>query len=386
MIDVLFVDDDPNILQAMQRLLRPLRKEWRMWFAESGPQALAILEERSIEVVVSDMRMPWMDGAALLAEVHKRYPATIRIILSGYSEKETVMRSLAVAHQYLSKPCDPEVLKATIERVCALRNILDNETLRMFVASIPSVPSLPHLYAALVAELNRTEPSTKKVAGIIGQDIGMTAKVLQIVNSAFFSLKRRVSDTKEAIDLLGLETIGAITFGLGIISQFENIPGAEKRFGDLWAHCLEVGAGARRIALRVDPRIAADAYTGGMLHDVGEILLASNLPDEFGRVKKLKTEENLSTIEAERRVLGADHAEVGAYLLGLWGLPRQVVEAVAYHHNPHNISANSFSALAAVHIADAYDVHQRLGQPLRLDTDYLAGLGILDNVEEWLKK
>ncbi|MBS1796457.1 MAG: HDOD domain-containing protein [Acidobacteria bacterium] len=384
MINVLFVDDDANILQAMRRLLHPLRRDWSCWYAQSGPEALAVLAEQPVDVIVTDMRMPWMDGAELLTEVRDRYPEIIRIILSGYSEKDSAMRSLTAAHQYLSKPCEPEVLQNTIERVFSLRGILNNDALRTFVAKIPNIPSLPHLYSALLDELGRPEPSTPKVAGIIRQDPGMTAKLLQIVNSAFFSLKRRVSDVKEAIDLLGLETIGALTFGLGIISQFEAAPGAEKRLGELWSHCLEVGARARKIARRYAPSAAADSFTAGLLHDVGEFLLAVNLPDEFDRVKKMKIEEEMTTMEAEQRVLGATHAEVGAYLLGLWGLPRQVVEAVAYHHEPERTGLEGFSAVTAVHIADALDNQKRAGRPPHFDAAYLSRLGLPATAESWI--
>ena len=139
MINILFVDDESNILQGLQRMLRPMRHDWQMYFAESGADALALLAENPIDVVISDMRMPRMDGAQLLHDIRDRYPQIVRIILSGYSEKEMIVRSVHSAHQYLMKPCDPEILRETISRACALRDLLADENLRRFVDGAPLI-------------------------------------------------------------------------------------------------------------------------------------------------------------------------------------------------------------------------------------------------------
>jgi len=390
MINILFVDDEPKILNGLQRMLRPMREEWQMWFANSGEESLSVLEEQEIEVVVSDMRMPRMDGAQLFTEIRDRYPQIIRIILSGYSEKEMVMKSVGAAHQYLSKPCDAEILRTTIERVCSLRDILNNDVLRKLVAQMPNVPSLPNLYSALIEELNKSEPSTQKVAEIIKKDIGMTVKVLQIVNSAFFGLRRSISDSKEAIECLGLDTISSLTLGLGVISQFESQQSAGIQFANIWAHSTTVGLIANKIARSIDSHVATDAFTAGLLHDIGKVVLAANLPQEFALVNKMVTEEKMSEIEAEKQIFQATHAEVGAYLLGIWGLPKNVVEAVAFHHCPGNFQDDSFTALTAVHAADVIDNYKNaeklgLSQP-EFDNEYLAKLGLTEKIPGWLEK
>jgi HD-like signal output (HDOD) protein/CheY-like chemotaxis protein len=390
MINILFVDDEPKILNGLKRMLYPMQRNWQMWFANSGEESLSVLQEHDIEVVVSDMRMPRMDGAQLLTEVKNKYPHIIRIILSGYSEKEMVMKSVGTAHQYLSKPCDAELLKSTIERVCSLRDILNNDVLRGLVAQMPNVPSLPDLYTALVTELNKSEPSTQKVVEIIKKDIGMTVKILQIVNSAFFGLSRRVSDPKEAIEYLGLDTISSLTLGLGVISQFESQQTSSLQFADIWAHSTSVGVIANKIARSVDSQIATDAFTAGLLHDVGQVVLAANLPQEFGLVKKLITEEKISRIEAERQIFKATHSEVGAYLLGLWGLPKSVVQAVEFHHAPGELPDDSFTVLTAVHAADAINRYMHSGGPGKaepvFDQEYLTKLGLVDKIPAWLEK
>lgn len=390
MINILFVDDEPKILQGLQRMLRPMRDEWQMWFANSGEESLSLLQEQNIEVVVSDMRMPRMDGAQLLTEVRSKYPQVIRIILSGYSEKDMVMKSVGVAHQYLSKPCDAEILKLTVEKVRSLQNILNNDVLRRLVAQMPNVPSLPDLYFALKEELNKPEPSTQKVAEIIKKDIGMTVKILQIVNSAFFCSRRTISDTREAVDYLGLDTISSLTFSLGIISQFEGRQLSGVQLAKVWAHSATVGAIASKIARSIDSQVAGDAFTAGLLHDIGEVVLAANLPEEFASVNKLRTLEKISKTAAERQIFDATHADVGAYLLGIWGLPKNVVEAVAYHHCPADAQNNSFTTLTALHAANAISNHANseksgLSQP-EFDNEYMTKLGLAEKFPVWLEK
>ncbi len=391
MINILFVDDEPNILEGLQRMLRSMRHDWQMTFAGGGNEALEMLKEKSVDVIVSDMKMPGIDGAKLLMEVREKYPQIIRIILSGYSEKEMIMKSIGTTHQYLSKPCDPEILKATVKRVCTLRDLLTNEHLRRLVSQMPTMPSLPLLYSNLVDELGKDEPSTRKIGEIVKKDIGMTVKILQIVNSAFFGLQRRISDSNEAVEFLGIDTISSLTLGLGVISQFEASAASTILLAELWAHSIAVGVLAGKIAQSENPAVATDAFTAGLLHDIGEVVLAVNMPEQFAQVHEIVTNEQISRAGAERRVFEANHAEVGAYLIGLWGLPTQVVEAVAFHHTPtESGSTESFTALTAVHVANALHHYAKSDDSetknIYFDTEYLAKLGLLEKIPFWQEK
>lgn len=386
MISVLFVDDEPNILDGLQRMLRNLRHEWQMSFAGSGVEALALLAEKNVDVIVSDMKMPGMDGAELLQAVSVRYPQIVRVILSGFSEQEADMKSVGTAHQYLSKPCDPELLKSTITRVCALRDLLTDQVLRRLVSQLPSVPSLPTLYTELVEELSKTESSAKKVAEIVRKDLGMTVKILQMVNSAFFGIRRPISDSRLAVEFLGMDTISSLTLGLGVISQFEHHDSGVY-FADVWAHSLAIGVAANSIANYEKKETGNDAFTAGLLHDIGKVILAANLPHEARRVREMVKNEGVSLVHAEKEVFGASHAEVGAYLLGLWGLPSEVVRAVAFHHSPRESSAKEFTALTAVHAADGIHHSLQSGDSFNsgadLDREYLAGLGLETKPPLW---
>lgn len=389
MLNILFVDDEPNILSGLQRMLRTQRKEWDMAFAPGGNEALAMLAEKKYDVIVSDMKMPGMDGAQLLQEVSSKFPQIVRIILSGFSEKEMIMRSLSAAHQYLAKPCDAEILIATITRACALRNILCDDKLRRLVAQMRIVPSLPHLYQELLTELNKPDPSMKIIGGIIEQDIGMTAKILQITNSAFFGLSRSVSSTSEAVTFLGLETITTLALGVGIFSQFD-CPKQQSIIDELWTHSFQVGVLAKKIAASVNRECANDAFAGGLLHDIGEVVFAANMPDEYMTVRESILADGDQDGAIEVAVLGATNAAMGAYLIGLWGLPNQVVEAVAFHHHPGQYETMTFNALTAVHLANPMirNSASELSAHAEkyFDIEYLKRIEMYGMLPQWIEK
>lgn len=390
MINILFVDDEPNILDGLKRMLRPLRHEWDMFFAKNGGEALNLLTEKPIDVVVSDMKMPGMDGAQLLQEISLRYPQIVRIILSGYSENEMIIKSVGAAHQYLSKPSDPETLKETVNKACALRNLLRDDKLRRLVSQMRSVPSLPHLYSELLQELESADPRIEKIAKIVKQDIGMTAKILQIVNSAFFGLRRNVTDAAQAINFLGLDTVKSLTLGIGVFSQFEKTNLSSQVLSQLWSHSFAVGRIARAISEQIKPSTASDAFTAGLLHDIGEVLLAVNMPEKFSLFQKSLEEKDDDRTDYERQIFETTHSEVGGYLLGLWGLPHQVVEAVAFHHFPSDFETEIFTPLTAVHIANAinrYGNEDIISNPEKfLDVRHLQNLDLLEKIPIWQEK
>jgi HD-like signal output (HDOD) protein len=386
---ILFVDDEPKILEGLQRMLRVMRHEWEMEFAASGQSALGSLNSRPFDVVVSDMRMPGMDGAIFLSQVQEFHPQIVRIVLSGHSDQQLVMSSVGPAHQYLSKPCDPELLKQTVSRACGLRDLLSNATLTLLVSQMQSLPSLPSIYMQLMKEVEAPDPSIKTIGEIIRRDPGMTAKILQMVNSAFFGLRRHISDPGDAVNLLGLDIVKSLVLSVHIFSQFSpRIPGFS--LADLWDHNSAVGNLAKKIAKMEQqaPQLMDDSFAAGLLHECGKLILASRLPKEYAQMLSLTNEDGLPVIDAEREVFGATHPEVGAYLLGLWGLPDSIVEAVAFHHSPSQCAADTFSPLTAVHIADylmdeSSCAVSNAPPGEALDSIYVARLGIEGRMDSW---
>jgi HD-like signal output (HDOD) protein len=385
---VLFVDDEPMVLAGLQRTLRGLRQEWEMTFATSGAEALALLEHTPYDVVVSDMRMPDMTGADLLCEVMRRYPRTARLILSGFADRELSMQCAAAAHQFLTKPCDPDTLKTIINRTVELDCWLQNDSLQTLAARLTKLPSLPAVYFELIERLRDPEASLEDIGQIVSRDPAMTAKLLQLVNSAFFGMPREVGSAAEAVMLLGLETVKGLALWMHVFAEYQGATPSGFSLERLSTHCLSTGILARGIArLEHAPALVADeALTAGMLHDVGKLVLAANLPNEYAQVRQRAKAQQVPLIEAEREAFGACHAELGAYVLGLWGLPVAIVEAVAFHHRPGASSLTQFSPLTAVHVANVLDyqfLDQEADATPSLDLAYLARLGLQGRIEAW---
>lgn len=387
---LLFVDDEPRILQALQRQLYPMRGEWKMTFVPGGQQALEAMAQERVDVIVTDMMMPGMDGAQLLEQVTRLYPQTVRVVLSGHADRESVLKLVGPAHQYLSKPCHAEDLRAALGRAFALRDLLGNDVLKQLAARLQSLPVLPALYTELTQELQKEEPALERIGDIVSRDVGLTTKLLQLVNSAFFGLPQPLSSAREAVVYLGLSTLRAIVLSVQVFSQFD-----PKRIQDfsierLAQHSWITGIFARRIgeAERLPAHVIEQCFVAGMLHDVGRLVLAAGLPTEYSRVIEKVQSKAGCLSDTEREQFGATHAEVGAYLLGLWGLPDAIVEAVALHHNPAGATTLAMSPVAAVHVADvlANEVEADQVEQLRLDTAALQEFERAGKWETWRAK
>lgn len=389
MINVLFVDDDPMVLQGLQRTLRPMRTEWSMTFADSGAKALELMNRSPFDVVVSDMRMPHMDGADLLNEVMRRHPGTVRLVLSGHSDRSLIMKSVGAAHQYLAKPCDPETLKNVIRRTTGLNQALANQKLQRLVAKLDRLPSIPTLYTRITEALQRPEVDLREVGGLISQDLGMTAEILKVVNSAFFGLASQICSPFEAVQLLGVETVKTLVLVVHICSEYRHVRVGGVNVDALWNHSYRTASLAREIVLmeKLKSKLADEAFAAAILHDIGKLVLATNLPQPCEMVLEKRRMRRLSLCAAEQEVLGSNHAEVGGYLLGLWGLPPRLVDAVTLHHHPSTSQDKTFTPLTAVHVAD-WLVHQEQEEPFssnpgELDTAYLESLDLLHHVDQW---
>lgn len=385
---ILFIDKEPRVLAGLRRALHSEREVWDMVFTESPQLALEAFDQAPFDVIVTDVRMSGGDDE-LLRDIMSRYPSTVRIVLSSEAQRETMLRAVGPMHQYLAKPCDPDTLKATLARACALNDLLTNERLRRLVTRMERLPSLPSLYFDIMEELRAPDPSAKRVGEIIAKDLGMSAKVLQVVNSAFYALRQQISSPAHAVVLLGLDSIRILVLSLHVFQQFETLPVRCLSLRSLWRHSILVATAAKRIVdlETADPRAADRAFMAGLLHDVGKLVLAVNLPREYGTAMHRAEANRIALHEAESEVLGATHAEVGAYLLGIWGLPDTIVMATAHHHNVSDGARGAFGPLAAVHICDVLITEitplARIGARPAMDTRYVAELGLLDHLPRW---
>ena len=386
---ILFVDDEPNVLDGVRRMLHSMRREWEMVFTSSGQAALTELEAAHFDVIVSDMRMPGMDGATLLTRVQERFPEVVRIVLSGHTEMEAALRAVPVAHQFLTKPCDPDDLRSVVEQACNLQALFDNKTIRDVIGRIDTLPSVPSLYMAVTRALADPDASLSDVARIVEQDAGMCAKVLQLVSSAFFGLPRRVTNIQDALNYLGTNMIKNVVLSVEVFRTWK-VNGGLAGFSieAQQSHALLTANIAARLV--TEKRQADDAFMAAMLHDIGKLVLAVHLEEHFARVLSAMREHARPMHAIEEELSGVTHAGIGAYLLGLWGLPYPIVEAVAHHHAPARLAHGCFDIVGAVYVADML-AHQCAGaspdathdmhEPI--DLDYLEGLGVADQLPSW---
>jgi putative nucleotidyltransferase with HDIG domain len=378
MKSILFVDDERPVLDGLRARLHALNSKWTMKFVESGALAIEEMREHPYDVIVTDMRMPVMSGARLLEHVSANWPETIRIVLSGYAEFEMATSLVPLAHQYLSKPCQPSRLENVIGRCLLLHDLLNRPQLRAVVGRIRKLPSLPTIYAAFQSILSDQSVTNSEVAGLVTADSALAARVLQIVNSAFFRLAKRISSVEQAVAYLGFKAIRNLAMSVAVFSKWPGgtCSGLDVRL--LQLHAQGVAAAAN--ALAANTTFADDAMLAGLLHDIGYWVLAQECPDELGKAAALSMSARIPLYAAEIQIIGASHAEIGAYLLGIWGLPHSVVEAVAHHHQPERVSDSEFGVLAAVVTAhtlvssDDATVFGRDVQPdPKIDASYLAG-------------
>ncbi len=341
---ILFVGDNSGEVKKLKKMLKPMSHEWEMGFTVSGEEALNFMASSPFDVVVSNMDMPEMDGIELLDIVMERCPETVRIIYSEFSGPEIVLKSAKSTHQFLAKPCSADTMKYTIERACKLQDLLKNETLRKIVAGIKKLPSLPKLYSLIVAEMQSEDASLKKVGHIISQDVSMSAKILQLVNSATFDLPQKIANPQQAAVFLGIDTLKALVLSIHVFSSFtEDSELFWFSLADMQKRSIKVGKLAGDIARAEtdDDKVVEEALIAGILHDIGRLIMLK-IPEQCRMIMDFIERTGCDLVEAEYAILKASHAELGAYLLGLWGLPGNVVEAVAFHHNPSKLLDDVF--------------------------------------------
>ena len=383
------MDDEPLVLNGLQRTLRKMRNVWDITFANSAAEAMQILDRNPMDVIISDMKMPEMDGSQLLAQVKKRHPHIVRLILSGHVGQETTIQSIQYAHQCLSKPCDVELLKQTLSKLFALRDILSDDSIKKIVSQIESLPSLPSIYTEIMAEMQSDDPSIRNVATIIGKDVSMTAKILQVVNSVFFGLPQRIGNPQQAVMLLGLDAIKSLVLSVKIFSEFSQREYSWFDLDKVFDHSISVSSFAKAIVKfeKMNADLVNYSLMAGLLHDLGKLVLATNFKDTYQKVLVESRNSDQKLWELEYATFGTSHAEIGAYLMGLWNLENPIIEAIAFHHCPSKSAASQLGLLTIVHVANALDHEEESPedqQPeLQYDNEYLDRLGVSDRIPEW---
>ena len=387
--EILFVDTDRFMLKALRRVFRR-EQQWQVHYADGAQAAMEILANHPIKILFTEIPLEDTNGLDLLRQVQAQYPDIVRIILSGYNSQEVLIESGGVAHQYLGKPCDDQQLLDTLLRAFTVQKLVGNAGLKELVAGLTGLPSLPSLYVEIMEELNREEPDLEKIGEIISQDLAITAKVLQIVNSPYFGLMQEVQNPARAVGLLGLDMVRAMVLSAGTFSKFKSVRAAGFSMEDLWQHGMQTAGFAKCLAQAHSAPLKVEdaAFIAGLMHDIGKLLLAANKPAVFEGVLARAAAQGEGFHTAERAVYQADHAELGGYLLGLWGIPDEVLQAVAYHHAPHRGRDKGVTALTLVHVANAFSnqgdaLTEADFDAMGLNRGYLEAAGVWEALPGW---
>ncbi|MFT3836975.1 MAG: response regulator [Myxococcaceae bacterium] len=380
---VLFVEDDLQVL-AMTRMLMRRRREWDVTYCASGQEAIAAMETASFDVVVTDLRMPVMDGAQLLSQVRERWPGSMRVVVSGGSDNAAIMRTLPVCHQFLSKPYEIDDLIGLVDRAERMRAVLEDTAGRALAGKLDRLPSVPQTYLELTQAASSNSSSAADLSKIIERDPAMAAKVLQLVNSAYFGLPQKIASISQAVAYLGAELLK----GLALTARLFSAAGAgPKGFSieRLQEHSLLTARLAKRFV--TGKQQSEVAFTGGLMHGVGQLILSQCMGPKFGEAIEAAKAEKRPLEQLEREKLSLDHAQAGAFLLGSWGLPFRVVEAVAFHLQPSKVIEAGCVELAAVYVANIFAaaLREKVALPgdSAFDLDFLARAGVRDELQHW---
>jgi len=363
--------------------------DWDLVYVDGGAEVMQHLKNYSVDVVVFDLGASGISGAQFLNEIGHDYPHIMRIVVSEPSEKENVTKFVTGAHQFVSKPCSAAKLRQDVARALALDKWLGNQQMRQMVAQIRTFPTIPSLYFEVIRELRAPDPSAQRVGEIIAKDMAMCTKMLQNLNSSFYSLPRQISDPTEAVNVLGFEMVKSLVLCIQVFSQFDKVKPYYFSIDKLWRHSTMVAQAARKIARfeKMDDVIGEEAYTAGLLHDIGRLVLVTNFAERYKKVQETARREQLPLWDVEKKEFGASHAEIGAYLLGVWGMPLSLSEAAAFHHFPMRHEGRGPGSLLLVHAADAlvnerFDDNDGFVRSFVHD-DYLNRLGLVGRTDLW---
>jgi putative nucleotidyltransferase with HDIG domain len=385
---VLFVDADRRVHQSLRRIVVARNLPFDLFSATSSAQARQILSARICDVIVSDANLPDMEGSGLLAQVQERWPMSLRILMTEEGGMRVISSLLASAHQLLTKPATPECLLNTILAALRLRFLLMDSRLREIVHRLEHLPVVPAVYTALTRELQRENCSNQSVAEIVSRDMSLTTAILKVVNTPFFGLSRRVDEPLQAVNILGANLVRGLVLSEGVLrpQDPDMYPGFNTE--QLWGHCLLTARCCRAVMRQECPTGPAveDAFLAGLLHDVGKIVLAEGCPEDYVGILKESQARNVPLALVEAETLGVTHAQIGAYLLGLWGFSESVVIAIAQHHGP--VPGSPLSLLSAVlHVVDVslHDCYVRASgyAPHDLEEQLLDLVGGTDTLQQW---
>jgi HD-like signal output (HDOD) protein len=360
---ILLVDDEQQILDGLRGLLRRERSRWQMEFVTSGAAALATLARQPYEVLVTDMRMPGMDGAELLTRVREQHPRMARLVLTGQASTADLVRALPVAQQIIAKPCERADLCSTIERSLSAQTLVPNPQVQALVGGLRRLPFRPECCAALSGAMGRRDVTPADIARIVEQDPALTLMTLSMANAASFGDSVGSLSVQVAVERIGFQLLRALAQSI----EANAPPAAQPKHppaAHLWTRALRQARLARQFV--PDPALRDEAYASALLLNLGQIVLAERHGAEYAlRLDELASSD-ASTCEFERLTFGYTHPELGAYLVAAWSLPFRLAELIAHHHAPAWLASSPNPLGAPVYAAEALTHAMESRAPLPL--------------------
>ena len=315
-------------------------------------EAFHALQTNSFDAVIVDWDSEQKEAKKILEFAESSNSLAIRYVVSGFDDRRAATQLASQVDQHFNPETDPREVVASIERALSLNAVIKNDETRLVVGQMSQIPSIPEVYSELMEDIEREESSAASTANILAKDVAMTAKTLQLANSAYFGREKQVADLRTAVRLIGFRTIASMALAAGVFQQLK--AGVdEKLLETLWDHSTRVAKLARELASQVDPVLSDEAFTAGLLHEIGTVVIAANAPALYARLGEEVFMDDRLRAKKEKETFGATHSQIGAYLLGRWGIPDRIVDAVAYHHEPMAAETHEFTSLTAVHVADA---------------------------------
>jgi HD-like signal output (HDOD) protein len=378
-------------LAVLQPSLAAKAATWDCVFSPDAAATLITLAKTPFDVLVANLGAGGIHDVEFLQQAAVQYPRTLRFVLGDVGDRELMVHCMGAAYQFIAKPWKPQDLVSTLERSLALDAWLSNDKLRSIVPRLGKLPGLPSTYFEVIKKAESPNASVESISDVIARDPALTARLLQMVNSPACGLAEKITSPADAVSMLGIETVKSLVLCLQLFTQSAPVEGASLSLDQLWRHSFSVATLAARVVLRCigSERMASDAYTAGLLHNIGQIVLATNLSREYSVVVETARSIKSPLQEAEMKLLGVTRHQVGAYLLGLWGMPLPLLESTALHETPAMTKAVEFSVLTAVHVANVLASEQtgRIeGLPApKLDAEYLATLELPNKPEAWRK-
>lgn len=385
---VLFVDDNQKYLDTY-RMVFCRTDEWACYYASDVLGAIDYLNYVEVDIIVVDLTLPLFDGSQILEYVKSRFPSIIRIIFTDCKDINAHLKVVKLAHQFYSKTMEIGKIEQVIQEIYSLHRIIISDKARKILSQVDTIPSLPDIFFELRKHLMDHDCSVRDVGKMIATDVGLTATILKIVNSAYFGLAQKITTPQQAASLLGLDLIEALVVTAHLFSSFKIDPSIP--IAGVMKHSFQCTQFSKAIAEHQKaPTQTVDAVCiAAMLHDVGRLVFACAFPEKYKSIIRMCDATQRASSEVEREVIGIDHAQAGAYLLGLWGFSHPVVESVAFHHNPSTYTGNHPGLVGVLHAADilTYELqpsntHEGIEV---LDRSFLTKHNLTASFENWRK-